>query len=99
MKPETKFQNKFLKKIREIPRVWAVKISQRSISGTPDVLICANGYFIAAELKADEKSLPTKLQTLTLLNIDKAGGVALVCHPENFDEVLGIIMAKAEGRI
>lgn len=51
-------------------------------NGTPDILACLNGRFIAIEAKAG-KNKPTDLQTLNLKRIDEAGGLALVINEEN----------------
>ena len=51
-------------------------------NGTPDILACMNGRFIAIEAKAG-KNKPTDLQTLNLKRIDEAGGLALVINEEN----------------
>jgi Holliday junction resolvase len=51
-------------------------------NGTPDILACLNGRFIAIEAKAG-KNKPTDLQTLNLKRIDDAGGLALVINEEN----------------
>jgi hypothetical protein len=52
-------------------------------NGTPDILACLNGRFIAIEAKAG-KNKPTDLQTLNLKRIDDAGGLALVINENNF---------------
>jgi hypothetical protein len=51
-------------------------------NGTPDILACLNGRFIAIEAKAG-KNKPTDLQTLNLKRIDDAGGLALVINEDN----------------
>jgi hypothetical protein len=51
-------------------------------NGTPDILACLHGRFIAIEAKAG-KNKPTDLQTLNLKRIDDAGGLALVINEEN----------------
>jgi Holliday junction resolvase len=51
-------------------------------NGTPDILACLNGRFIAIEAKAG-KNKPTDLQTLNLKRIDEAGGLAMVINETN----------------
>ena len=51
-------------------------------NGTPDILACLNGRFIAIEAKAG-KNKPTDLQTLNLKRIDDAGGLAFVINETN----------------
>lgn len=62
-------------------------IQQVSIRGTPDLLICRNGKFVALELKRNEDGVVSKLQQYNIDLIGKAGGYAMVCMPENFDEI------------
>ena len=53
-------------------------------SGIPDLLICCNGYFIGAEIKAS-KGKPSLLQIRELTKIQKAGGIGVLVYPD--DEV------------
>jgi Holliday junction resolvase len=61
-------------------------------NGTPDILACLNGRFIAIEAKAG-KNKPTDLQTLNLKRIDEAGGLALVINEENLSQLEFILEA------
>lgn len=61
-----------------------------SQAGTPDLLCCLNGHFIAIELKSD-KGKPTKLQLIKLQQIKDAGGVAVLLYPKDFDEFKALI--------
>lgn len=88
MNPETKFQIKVLKALRALPHSWWCKISQKSISGTPDILGCYHGVFIGLELKKDSKSHPSPLQIFELDRISKAKGRSYLAHPENWENVL-----------
>lgn len=63
---------------------------QYATSGTPDILACLHGRFIAIEAKAG-KGKPTALQLRALRLIDEAGGVALIINETNLitlEEVL-----------
>lgn len=51
-------------------------------SGIPDLLICCNGYFIAAELKAS-KGTPSVLQIRELTKIQNASGIGVLIYPED----------------
>ena len=51
-------------------------------AGVPDLLICCNGHFIAAELKA-ENGKPSELQIVALTKIQKAGGIGVLVFPED----------------
>ena len=88
MTPEHKFQNKFIKALKKLPNTWYVKVSQKSISGTPDILACIDGWFVAVELKSSAKSKVSKLQEYELKKITDAKGIGFICWPENFDYVM-----------
>jgi Holliday junction resolvase len=62
-------------------------------NGTPDILACLHGRFIAIEAKAG-KNKPTDLQTLNLKRIDEAGGLALVINEENLNQLEFILEAE-----
>jgi Holliday junction resolvase len=62
-------------------------------NGTPDILACLNGRFIAIEAKAG-KNKPTDLQTLNLKRIDEAGGLALVINEETLNQLEFILEAE-----
>ena len=72
-------QARVLKELRSLPNVAVVKVIQATESGVSDILCCANGRFIALELKAD-KGKPTALQLLFIDKVIKAGGIARVCY-------------------
>lgn len=84
-KPETKFKEKVIARLKEIPHLWYAKIQSVSIRGIPDLLICYKGNFVAWELKTDIGT-PEALQEYTLNNIRKAGGAARIVTPSNVAE-------------
>jgi hypothetical protein len=86
-KRETIFKERIRPKLAELPHTWFVKIQQAALRGTPDFLMCVHGVFVGMELKASEKEEPSELQKYTLAQIRKAGGLALVVYPENFEEI------------
>lgn len=94
-KAETKFKEVFLKAMASIPNVWCEKIQQVGKRGTPDILACVAGRFVAIELKKDAKSKPDKLQQHKLKKITGAGGVSFVASPENSETVIGMIAIMA----
>lgn len=85
-KKETKFKEKLQERLKKVSGLWYCKIAQISVRGTPDMLMCFNGKFIAYELKTDVGS-PDPLQEYTLENIRRAGGVARVVSPKNVRQV------------
>lgn len=87
-KPETKFRKKFRKYLDEIPNSWFESIQQKTINGTPDILGCINGIFVALELKSSAKAPITPLQAFKIEAINAAGGCSAIVHPGNFKDVL-----------
>ena len=87
---ESTFQTKLIKTLKYIygDKIWFSKISDRYISGIPDIVGCINGKFFALELK-DNKGEPTELQKYTIGNINKAGGKA--CVVRTIKEAIEII--------
>lgn len=61
-----------------------------SENGTPDILACVNGYFLAIEVKAPEGK-PSELQLAKVDQIRKAGGFAYVVYPSGWLRLKAII--------
>lgn len=74
--------------------VWWLKTWSNGIQreGIPDLLICCNGYFLGVELK-NEKGHPSALQLWNIDQIRKAGGIAIVLYPQQFDLFKRMMMA------
>ena len=64
-------------------------------SGIPDLLICCNGYFIGAELKASNGT-PSALQIKELTKIQKASGIGILVYPEDEVTFKRLILALKE---
>lgn len=94
---ETKFKEKVLPELTAIPRTWWVKTQQVSISGTPDILGCVNGIFVALELKA-KKGSPSKLQEYNIKLINDCYGFGFVVYPQNWDGILRKIKELADDK-
>lgn len=86
-----------MRELKRVPRVWAEKIQQVGKRGTPDILACVRGRFVAIELKKSEDESPDRLQNYKLNGIKKADGTALVASPENKDDILALIRELAKG--
>ena len=54
-------------------------------AGVPDILCCYKGKFIAIEVKA-QKGRVSELQKYNIEQIQKAGGIAFVSRPSDFEE-------------
>lgn len=90
-KPETRFKEKVLKDLRALPKCWAEKIQQVGKRGTPDILVCLNGSFIALELKKDAKECADSLQRHKLKAIELAGGTSVVACPETWRDTRDLL--------
>lgn len=91
-KPETLFYvNKVKPDLEKLPNTWFVKVQMVALRGIPDVLLCVCGFFIAMELKKDEKQGPSPLQEWNLQGIGRAGGMAFVVHPGNWKETYELL--------
>lgn len=84
--PETRFKEKVQRDLKKLPFCFPIKIQQRAIRGTPDLLVCLSGKFVALELKTDSGKVDA-LQEFTLISIAKAGGIALVVTPSNWEKI------------
>jgi len=81
-KRESSLQRRIQEALRSaFPGCFVLKfhVSEFSAAGTPDLICCIGGYFIAIEVKVPGET-PTELQLYTLKSIADAGGVALVVH-------------------
>lgn len=96
MQAETKFKIKVRTTLVKLygPRLWIVKVQQRSLRGTPDFVFCIDGYFFALELKRHVDCIADPLQSYNMQKIIDAGGVALCVAPENFETMLELIKQK-----
>ena len=69
------------------------KASDRFQNGVSDCIICCCGFFVAAELKADDGSAtPQQLEFIT--NVKRAGGIGGICY--TLREVKGLVQRARE---
>ena len=64
-KQETLFKERVFKKLKNYDRLWFYKTNDRTAKGIPDVILCANGHFIAVEFKCGA-NVPTAYQQIQL---------------------------------
>lgn len=95
-KPETIFRQKFRAKLDTIPDSWFESIQQKTIQGTPDLVGCVSGFFVALELKARDVDHASPLQKLKLHKIAQAGGMGIVVSPGNADTVIEMLKQLKE---
>ena len=91
MSSEKSFENKIKRYLKD-RGCYRVKYHGNYFSenGTPDILACVNGYFLAIEVKADNGK-PTELQLAKIDAIRKAGGFAYVAYPSGWEKLKDII--------
>ncbi len=73
---ESKIQAKIIKYLNGIG-AYTVKTIATNRSGTPDILCCLNGLFVALEVKTD-KGITSALQEYHIKKIHESGGVVKV---------------------
>lgn len=88
---EKQFENKIKKYLKDCG-AYRVKYfgCNYSEAGTPDILACVNGYFLAIEVKA-QNGVPSELQLAKIAEIRKAGGFAYVVYPSGWEQLKDII--------
>ncbi len=82
---EQQLQSKMLTWLKA-HKYYAVKIVLANRAGTPDILCCMHGKFVAIECKA-ERGAVSVLQEHTAALIRKSGGYAVVVRPSTFASV------------
>lgn len=65
------------------------------VAGVSDIIALHNGTFIAIEAKADATKKPTELQKKFLGQVSANGGIALVIHKDNLDELKEVLRGNA----
>lgn len=98
MTSEKNFENKVKTFLGE-QGCWFVKYwggGAFTKAGIPDLLICCNGYFIGAELKA-ENGRPSALQIWNVNEINKSGGFGMILYPDDFEKFKDFIRALNGG--
>ena len=85
-KRETVFREKVRRKLKTLKNTWFTSVQQKSISGTPDIIMCVNGKFVALELKTNEGKL-SKIQGYNIEQINSSEGYGLVVSPDNFETI------------
>lgn len=91
MASEKTFENKIKRYLKD-KGCYRVKYfgCSYSESGTPDILACVNGYFLAIEVKA-QTGKPSELQLVKIDEIRKSGGFAYIAYPSGWDRLKDII--------
>ena len=94
MGTEKIFENKIKSYLKSIGAYFIKTHGDRfSKVGTPDILACVNGKFVAVEVKG-EKGKPSELQLYHIEQIQKAGGIWL--PDDNVSSIIELL-ARLQG--
>lgn len=86
MASEKAFENKVKTFLKSMGAYFIKTHGDRfSRVGTPDILACLNGRFVAVEVKA-ENGKPSELQLYHIKQIKESGGIAYILYPKDFDK-------------
>jgi hypothetical protein len=78
------------------PPIFHESIQQKAIVGTPDILCCIQGRFVAIEIKSKGGKL-SALQKVKLQKIIDAGGIGIEVNPSNFEEAKYVLEHLNQG--
>ena len=82
---EKSYENKIKAYLKSIGAYFIKTHGDRfSRVGTPDIIACVNGHFVAGEVKA-ENGRPSELQLHHIEEIKKSGGYATILYPKDFE--------------
>lgn len=85
MAQEKSFENKIKAYLKEIDAYFIKTHGDRfSRVGTPDIIACVNGHFVAVEVKA-ANGKPSDLQLYHIKEIKESGGYGIILYPKDFD--------------
>lgn len=93
-KPETLFRKEVVTALKSLERIKIFSIQQSTIVGTPDLLICLNGRFVALELKSNQGKA-SALQEYQIEQVNKSGGYGIIVTPSNWKFVLERLKAMS----
>ena len=84
MRLESPLQKEIIDWLNSLPHQWNVKIILCNKKGTPDLIICYKGLFVAIEVKRpDGKGNKSKWQRYRIKEVRKAGGLAFFAKSLN----------------
>ena len=87
MAQEKNFENKIKAYLKSIGAYFIKTHGDRfSRVGTPDIIACINGHFVAVEVKA-ENGKPSDLLRCQIEQIRKAGGHSFLLDPRDFEDL------------
>lgn len=91
---ESAIQAKILKYLATLPECWVVKVIQANKNGTPDLIACVQGRFLALEVKS-ATGRPSPIQLHQIEMIRQAGGVVEIVR--SVDDVKKLVDSMSQG--
>ena len=91
MAAEKNFENKIKEYLTE-NGAWFIKYwagAAYTKAGIPDILACLSGIFLGIEVKA-ANGKPSDLQIVNIREIRKAGGIAIILYPYDYDAFIDL---------
>lgn len=85
---ESQIQKRILDYLKRLPDCWVVKVISCNKNGTPDILACVRGRFVALEVKTDT-GRTSAIQDFQLEQIASAGGISAVVR--SLDEAVAVL--------
>lgn len=79
---------------------WTLKTWGNGVQrkGVPDLLVCCNGMFLGIELKSQKGKFDKEgLQMYNIREIRKAGGIAMVLRPDQYEAFKILIQKIIDG--
>lgn len=98
MGAEKNYENQIKRYLKE-KGCWYVKFMGTAFTkaGTPDLLCCINGRFVAIEVKSNTGK-PSELQKYNIEQIHNSGGIALVSYPNDWIHLKQLIDMVLENK-
>jgi len=87
---EKNFRKQVCADLATLPDCWVESIQQVAIRGTPDLIVCLKGHFIALEIKKEDGVI-APLQQYKLDKIRSAKGYGNAVRPSNWAEIFSIL--------
>lgn len=86
--------------LKSLPGCYFDAIQQVAKHGSPDYYLCIRGNFVGLEIKKSGHKVdePSPRQKYSLEQIEKAGGLALVAYPENWEEIKSKLIDLTKGK-
>ena len=83
--PEGKVKDQIKKRLKAARAYWTMPVmTGMATNGTPDFTVCYQGRYLAIEAKAGD-GVPTELQWVRLMEVERAGGDTMVINESNLD--------------